>query len=89
MAAVTGMQVPVMLSGCPLRAAVHALQSVHALSQQTPSAMIPDRHSKVWVAVLPFVFFTTQMPPAVSQYVPSSHCVCAEQVLLHPVVAHS
>ena len=65
MAAVTGMQVPVMLSGCPLRAAVHALQSVHALSQQTPSAMIPDRHSKYWVAVMPLVFFTKHMQTAV------------------------
>ncbi|MBN2576272.1 MAG: hypothetical protein JXP73_17050 [Deltaproteobacteria bacterium] len=67
MAVVTGMHVPVVLAACPFKAAVHALQPVHSLSQQTPSATIPDTHSKVWVAVLPFAFFARQMPAVVSQ----------------------
>ncbi len=45
LAAVTGRQVPVVVVACPFRAAVHALQPVHSLSQQTPSAMTPDAHS--------------------------------------------
>jgi hypothetical protein len=67
LAEVTAMQVPVVLVACPFKAAVHALQPVHSLSQQTPSATIPDTHSKVWVAGLPFAFFVTQMPAVVSQ----------------------
>jgi hypothetical protein len=89
LAAVTAMHVPVVLAACPFKVAVHALQPVQSLSQQTPSAMIPDTHSKVWVDVLPFGFFATQMPAVVSQYVPVSHWACVEQVFLQPVVAHS
>jgi hypothetical protein len=45
LAAVTGRHVPVVVVACPFKAAVHALQPVHSLSQQTPSAIIPNAHS--------------------------------------------
>jgi hypothetical protein len=67
LAAVTAMQVPVVLAACPFRAAVHALQPVHSLSQHTPSAMIPEVHSTGWVAALPLGFLATQTLAVVSQ----------------------
>lgn len=67
LAAVTAMHVPVVLAACPFKAAVQALQPVHSLSQQTPSATIPDAHSTGCEAGLPFVFFVTHTPAAVSQ----------------------
>jgi hypothetical protein len=52
---------------CPAAAAVsgapeQALQPVHALSQQTPSATMPDAHSKVWAAGVPLGFLGAQVP---------------------------
>ena len=39
-----------------------ALQPVHAASQQTPSAVMFDKHSKPFVAAVPFVPFAVQVP---------------------------
>jgi hypothetical protein len=43
--ATTGRHDPVVVDACPFKALVQALQPVHALSQQTPSATTFDVHS--------------------------------------------
>jgi hypothetical protein len=45
--ATTGRHWPVVFAACPFNVAVQAEQPVHAVAQQTPSAMIPDVHSYV------------------------------------------
>jgi hypothetical protein len=67
--AVTDMHEPVVLASCPFKSAVQALQPVHALSQQTPSAITPDAHSisRPLPAAVPFGFFVTHRPAVVSQ----------------------
>jgi hypothetical protein len=52
---------------CPAAAAVNgapeqALHPVHTLSQQTPSATMPDVHSKLCVAGVPLGFLAVQVP---------------------------
>jgi hypothetical protein len=88
LAAVTGKHVPVVVVACPFNAAVQALQPVHSLSQQTPSAMIPDAHSEVCVAVVPLVFCVAQVPTVVLQLLPVSQSACLVHTLAQPVEAH-